>query len=102
MNLNILLLNNICRQLLPLNEFSLNILGKRLICKSPGQSQRGKKRPPKNIKLIAIPGQRVDERDILGKQKSLKYHPGFNVALDPKNKNLYALTAGTVFYSIEK
>ncbi|CAG2112319.1 unnamed protein product, partial [Medioppia subpectinata] len=75
---------------------------KRLICKSPGQSQRGKKRPPKNIKLIAIPGQRVDERDILGKQKSLKYHPGFNVALDPKNKNLYALTAGTVFYSIEK
>ncbi|CAG2121016.1 unnamed protein product, partial [Medioppia subpectinata] len=24
------------------------------------------------------------------------------VALDPKNKNLYALTAGTVFYSIEK
>ncbi|CAG2160670.1 unnamed protein product [Oppiella nova] len=99
---NALLLNSFCRQLLSSNESSLLVLGKRVICKSPGQSQKGKKRPAKNIRLIAIPGQHVEERSILGKQKALKYHPGYNVALDPKNRNLYALCAGTVFYSIEK
>ena len=98
------------------------VICKRFLHKSPAQSQKGKKRPPKHIRLLVIPGEKVDERKILGKQKTLKYHPGFNVwllfcsnllvmhwftwqskvGLDPKDKSLYSLCSGTVFYSIEK
>ncbi|XP_054153563.1 39S ribosomal protein L27, mitochondrial-like [Oppia nitens] len=86
--------------LLKLNQ--LVTFGKRLICKSPGQSQKKHKGRLKNITLISIPGDRVEERTILGKQKRLKYHPGYNVSLNPVDKSLYALVSGTVYYSIEK
>lgn len=39
---------------------------------------------------------------IIGTQKHLKYFPGLNVGINPRDKTLYAICAGTVYYSIER
>ena len=97
--------------------------------KSPAQSQKGFKKKHLVFALNKNPGDRVDERMVIGTQKRLNYHPGLNVSLarnvctasntshilmlclrrfiekvgiNPRDKSLYALCAGTVYYSIEK
>lgn len=70
--------------------------------KSPGQSQKGFKRVHRVFSLKKVPGDRVDERDVIGTQRRLNYHPGLNVGINPRDKTLYAICAGTVYYSIEK
>lgn len=39
---------------------------------------------------------------MIGTQKHLKYFPGFNCGINPRDKSLYAISAGTVYYSIER
>ncbi|KAH7642432.1 mitochondrial ribosomal protein L27 [Dermatophagoides farinae] len=70
--------------------------------KSPAMTQRGYKKKQRIFSLNKIPGDRVDERMMIGTQKHLKYFPGYNCGINPRDKSLYAITAGTVYYSIER
>lgn len=68
--------------------------------KSPGQSQKGA-RKKLIVYTIVNPGERVDEKKQIGTQKRYDHHPGLNVGVNPRDKSLYAMCAGTVYYSVE-
>lgn len=72
------------------------------MAKSPAQTQRGYKKKQRIFSLNKIPGDRVDERMMIGTQKHLNYFPGLNCGINPRDKSLYAITAGTIYYSIER
>ncbi|XP_053212455.1 uncharacterized protein LOC128395980 [Panonychus citri] len=47
-------------------------------------------------------GSFVHERDVFYKQKGLKFHPGLNAALDPRDNAIYALRDGIIVISTER
>jgi ribosomal protein L27 len=52
--------------------------------------------------LKVAPGTEVRERDIVATQKGLRYHPGLNAGIDPRDNSIYALTNGTLVVTTEK
>ncbi|KPL94046.1 ribosomal L27-like protein [Sarcoptes scabiei] len=70
--------------------------------KSPAQTQKNYKRKQVVFSIDKNPGDRVDRGMMIGTQKRIQYFPGFNVGINPRDKSLYAMCAGTIYYSIEK
>ncbi|XP_015781825.1 39S ribosomal protein L27, mitochondrial [Tetranychus urticae] len=69
--------------------------------KSPGQSQKsGRKR--QWLGFTVPLGSFVHERDVFLKQRGLKFHPGLNAALDPRDNAIYALRDGVIAISTER
>ena len=69
--------------------------------KSPGQSQKsGRKR--QWLGFTVPLGSLVHERDIFLRQRGLKFHPGLNAALDPRDNAIYALRDGIIAISTER
>ncbi|RWS03139.1 39S ribosomal protein L27-like protein [Dinothrombium tinctorium] len=55
------------------------------------------------LRGLKVPaGSFVQERDIICSQTSLKYHPGLNTGIDPRENVLYATCDGTLIVTTEK
>lgn len=68
---------------------------------SPSQSQ-GRPHISKDYRVKFPPGSHVRERDIVVTQGKLDYHPGLYTGIDPRNRSIYALRAGTLVITTEK
>ncbi|KAI1287651.1 39S ribosomal protein L27, mitochondrial [Halotydeus destructor] len=68
----------------------------------PGQSQ-GKPRKGRHFNILRLnPGTYVKERQVICTQRGLRYHPGWNVAIDPRDNALYSIREGTLVVTTEK
>ena len=68
--------------------------------KAGGSTRNGRDSNPKYLGVKRYGGQVIKAGNIIVRQRGTQFHPGRNVGIG-KDHTLYALTAGTVVFSIK-